>query len=232
MAREFLHWYLAAFAAASFLTTVVLRSWLTRRRAQLSQTVNLRLQRSTGNAVMVVGQFMLQTLTGVHVVMFTRHSHRYEWLGPLEAFETLGWTLGGLVATLIGWGVVWAAQSQLGASWRMGVDDIEGCELKTHGLYRYVRHPIYSGIATIQIGLFLLMPTIASAAIGAAYIALLQIEMLREEAHFRSVQGNIYSRYMSLTGRWLPRWRVSIVSADPMTLPFPQSTERSIRRAA
>lgn len=57
----------------------------------------------------------------------------------------------------------------------------EGGHLVTSGVYRWFRHPIYSAILLLVVGLFLTKPTLGSAITGAAVIAFLLIKARLEE---------------------------------------------------
>ncbi len=53
-------------------------------------------------------------------------------------------TVGGGVLALAGVVFAFAAQSTMGASWRIGVDTSERTELVTHGLFTVIRNPIFT----------------------------------------------------------------------------------------
>jgi len=59
----------------------------------------------------------------------------------------------GIVITII-------SQYQMGTAWRIGVDETERTDLITHGLYNYVRNPIYSGVILFGFGLLLYIPDV------------------------------------------------------------------------
>src|SRR5262249_43754357 len=55
-------------------------------------------------------------------------------------------SLPGLALMLAGLGLALAAQWNMGAAWRIGVDPAERTELVRHGIYRGIRNPIYAGM--------------------------------------------------------------------------------------
>jgi protein-S-isoprenylcysteine O-methyltransferase Ste14 len=57
--------------------------------------------------------------------------------------------------------------------------------VKSSGLYRFVRHPIYAGYLITHVGIFLSTPSLRNALIYAAFLALLFIRILREERVLR-----------------------------------------------
>ena len=111
----------------------------------------------------------------------------------------LGVALAGLAATL-------AAQTGMGASWRIGVDPIERNELVTSGrLFGAVRNPIFTAMVTAQAGIVLVVPTWVSAAALAALVAAVELQVRSaEEPHLLRVHGAAYVDYAARTGRFVP----------------------------
>lgn len=106
--------------------------------------------------------------------------------------------LGGLALSLI-------SQIQMGKSWRIGVDESERTELITHGIYRYIRHPIYSGVMWFGLGLILLFPYWMIALGGLIGYIAIEIHVRQvEETFMLKLHGEIYEEYMKSTGRYLP----------------------------
>ena len=156
-------------------------------------------------------------------------------VGSLEWFAIMSATVGILlapispVATLLEWplgqlffshstthlvgaaisisGIVGAlvAQLAMGKSWRIGVDPSEETELVTHGMFRYVRNPIFTFIGISLIGFFLTVPN------GYSIIAMmltaigiqLQVRYV-EEPYLLKVHGEKYQHYIAEVGRFLP----------------------------
>jgi protein-S-isoprenylcysteine O-methyltransferase Ste14 len=79
----------------------------------------------------------------------------------------------------------------------------EGASLVTTGVYRRFRHPIYTGIVLVVIGLFLRQPTLLTAVAGTVVIAFLAIKVRFEEkllmARYRE-----YAQYKSQTWGIVP----------------------------
>jgi len=101
--------------------------------------------------------------------------------------------------------LVVAAQRQMGASWRVGVDPEERTELVTAGVFGVVRNPIYSGMVLMALGIALMVPNAVSfAAAGDFLLAVeLQVRMI-EEPYLRRVHGSSYENYVAQSGRFLP----------------------------
>lgn len=126
----------------------------------------------------------------------------YAKLAPIdslrtEAIQALGLALayGGLV-----WSV--AAQSQMGANWRIG-NDRSGAELVKGGLYSISRHPIYVGFMAIAAGLFLATPNVLTLLCAVMTFVVLPITARLEEEFQASRHGDVYRAYCARTRRWL-----------------------------
>ena len=105
----------------------------------------------------------------------------------------------GLVGTL-------AAQSAMGSSWRIGVDESERTELVTGGPFALVRNPIFAAMLPTGLGLALLVPNAAAfAGLLALFVALEMQTRLIEEPYLLRTHDESYSRYAARVGRFFPR---------------------------
>lgn len=96
------------------------------------------------------------------------------------------------------------AQLNLGASWRIGIDEGTSPGLVTSGLYRFCRNPIFLAILTILTGYTLLLPTrLSLILLLGAFIGIRQ-QVLAEEAYLLRAYGNAYRGYARNVGRFLP----------------------------
>jgi len=76
-------------------------------------------------------------------------------------------------------------------------------ELITHGIYGWLRHPIYTAILVLVTGIFLRQPTFAVGALGIAVIALLIVKS-RFEEQLLAARYPDYARYREHTWGVLP----------------------------
>jgi len=79
-------------------------------------------------------------------------------------------------------------------------------ELVAHGLYRWVRNPMYVGVLSVVLGEALLYgaPVLLEfAAVGFAFFHLFVV--LYEEPTLEAKFGEAYARYRRTVPRWLPR---------------------------
>ena len=114
------------------------------------------------------------------------------------AFAYVGWAL--LIATLV-WLVI--AQAQMGASWRIGIDDKHRTELVQHGLFTRSRNPIFLAMRVNLLGLFLIFPSAVTAALLVAGEILMQVQVRLEEQHLANLHGAAYEAYRAKVRRWL-----------------------------
>jgi len=80
-------------------------------------------------------------------------------------------------------------------------------ELVTEGPYKYVRHPQYSGLFLIMIGMLIQWPTIITGLMFPVMIFVYYKLSKREEADMIGNFGERYRRYMEKTPMFVPKWR-------------------------
>jgi protein-S-isoprenylcysteine O-methyltransferase Ste14 len=136
-------------------------------------------------------------------------AHQPAGAQPLAAPGTaLAWLGAGLgMATMVaGTTVTLVAQEQMGASWRIGVDTRERTALITHGLFRWVRNPIFTGMALVAVGELLLVPNAVAAVAIILGAAGLQMQVrLVEEPYLRTAHGMAFLDWAATSGRFLPK---------------------------
>jgi protein-S-isoprenylcysteine O-methyltransferase Ste14 len=125
---------------------------------------------------------------------------------PLTSLETNLGLAAGLTLIAGGYGLALVAQSQMGASWRIGVPE-ERTALVTRGLYNRMRNPIYTGFLTAVLGFALVVPSLASAAILTSTWLVLRAWIAIEEERQVQLHGEAFAAYVRRTGRFLPRLR-------------------------
>jgi protein-S-isoprenylcysteine O-methyltransferase Ste14 len=117
-------------------------------------------------------------------------------LGPV--WQAIGWLcfFGGLVVSLV-------AQAQMGASWRVGIDD-RPTQLVTGGLFSLSRNPIFLGMFVTLVGVLLISPApwLLIASVVAAFVVSLQVRL--EERNLVRLHGRSYLAYAAQVGRFVP----------------------------
>jgi protein-S-isoprenylcysteine O-methyltransferase Ste14 len=113
--------------------------------------------------------------------------------------------IGSLLA-LVGIALTIAAQLSMRDSWRIGVDASERTELRTSGMFRLVRNPIFTAMAITASGMLLMVPTAVSLVGLVALIVALHLQVrVVEEPYLLRTHGESYENYRSAAGRFLPR---------------------------
>lgn len=152
----------------------------------------------------VVGRWFRGTLVAIPVILVAVSAGvdvealgRIAWLES-EALRLAAWVI--LALSLV-W--VIAAQAEMGASWRIGIDSAAQPPLVRRGLFALSRNPIFLGMRLALLGLFLVLPTGATLTILVLGEALMQIQVRLEEAHLSDTLGPEYEAYRRVTRRWL-----------------------------
>ena len=94
----------------------------------------------------------------------------------------------------------------LGASLTPSPRPKKHASLVTNGVYKYFRHPVYSGIILILTGISLYSLNIPRGIITSMMIVLLYYKSRYEEELLQQ-QFSEYSNYMKRTGRFFPSFR-------------------------
>jgi protein-S-isoprenylcysteine O-methyltransferase Ste14 len=103
-------------------------------------------------------------------------------------------------------GLAWlvAAQLDLGASWRIGIDESARPGLVTSGLYRFCRNPIFLGLLLVVAGYALLLPTVLSLLLVLGFYVGIRQQTSAEEAWLLRTYGDPYRDYARRVGRLMP----------------------------
>lgn len=109
----------------------------------------------------------------------------------------------GIALAVCGLAIVSLAQRQMGASFRIGIDDAR-TPLVASGLFRWIRNPIFSGILLMLLGVVLIVPGPWSAALWLAAFGAIAWQVRLEERHLLAMHGDAYRRYAARTGRFVP----------------------------
>ena len=145
---------------------------------------------------------------GVLLVAFFLSPRREDW--PLP-----GWLdAAGSAAVAVGAIVLGLAAVNLGRSLTALPTPAARATLQTGGLYRFVRHPIYTGLLALVFGGVVTSRSVVRLALAAALLALLTRKAMWEEAMLRERYPG-YDEYARRTPRFVPRPRRSGGSGGP-----------------
>lgn len=103
----------------------------------------------------------------------------------------------------VGAGVAGLAQTQMGASWRIGTAEGQSGALVAVGLFRYSRNPVFLGQIVLFVGLFALFPDFVQGALTIAIVAAARLQVGIEEQVLAVTLGEPYFEYQRRVGRWL-----------------------------
>lgn len=77
-------------------------------------------------------------------------------------------------------------------------------ELVTTGIYKYIRHPLYSSLFYLTWGIYLKHPTILMTLVALLASVLLYMTSVRDEKECIAYFGDRYREYMKVTKRFVP----------------------------
>ena len=110
----------------------------------------------------------------------------------------------GALLMLAGLVLLVTAQLELGASWRIGIDEAAKPGLVTSGVYSFSRNPIFLALLIIVAGYTLLIPTFLSAALLVGGYIGTRLQIAAEEAYLVQTYGDAYRAYARRVGRLVP----------------------------
>jgi len=117
-------------------------------------------------------------------------------VGPLAA---------GVVCYALGLALFYRSHADLGTNWSVTLQLRNNHRLITRGVYRYIRHPMYSALLVYAAGQALVVPNWLA---GPSYLISLAILCVRrvalEEAMMLDTFGDEYTAYTTTTSRFIP----------------------------
>ena len=105
--------------------------------------------------------------------------------------------------TLIGAAIIVIAQIQMGPAWRIGVHPEDASVLIEHGLYKYSRNPIFSGMSVFAFGVALICNYWWGWIALCAFVMSCHMQISIEEKHLKGHFGELYSTFSQRVPRWI-----------------------------
>lgn len=140
----------------------------------------------------------LGVVPGVYAITGFPRWATYEPQLPLE--------LAGAVVYACGLWLFRASHKHLGPSWSISLEVREHHRLVTQGVYRVIRHPMYSAFWLMAFGQLLLLNNVVAGPAGLAGFGLLYILRVKEEERMMlETFGEEYREYIEQTPRIIPR---------------------------
>lgn len=153
----------------------------------------------------IVGRMgQLLPMAAAYTLMFSYAAHR-GWLGMRFIPRSVELEIVGAILTVAGLAVAIWARLRLGANWSAQVSIRANHELIRTGPYRWIRHPIYTGMLIGLAGTALVLGEnrgIVSFAIAAASF---YFKARKEENFLAQEFGSRFQEHRQHTGMFLPR---------------------------
>ncbi|MGN2638861.1 methyltransferase family protein [Nocardia takedensis] len=128
--------------------------------------------------------------------------------GALSPFAALDspWVQGvGAVIAVAGIAGTLYAQTDMGDSWRIGVDPQETTTLVRRGVFGLIRNPIFTAMLVFAAGITLLIPNPVAVVAFVGLLATIELQVrVVEEPYLAEVHGTAYRDYVHTVGRFLP----------------------------
>jgi protein-S-isoprenylcysteine O-methyltransferase Ste14 len=112
----------------------------------------------------------------------------------------------GLALTALGVAISIWARLTLGANWSSVVTLKKDHELIRAGLYRWIRHPIYTGILLAVVGTAMIRGHLRAWLAFVVILATFYFKARREESFLRQEFGAGFEEHARQTGMFLPKW--------------------------
>src|SRR5438045_3101724 len=113
--------------------------------------------------------------------------------------------LTGAVCLMLGLWLFHRSHADLGTNWSITLEVREKHQLVTHGVYRWIRHPMYLALLVYSLGQALVLPNwLAGSSHGVAMVLLFALRLGPEERLMLEVFGKDYKAYMAATKRVIP----------------------------
>jgi protein-S-isoprenylcysteine O-methyltransferase Ste14 len=195
--KIFLPIYFVTFIAAAF----GYRIYITWKRTGVKPYFLGRLDSLHGIMGVLISIGILSCLA--IALIFSFSPSLYQSFSPIAAMQRNDLNGFGVFLLLISLAWIIFAQAQMGASWRIGVDESKKTDLVTTGVFRLSRNPIYLGMAVTLIGLFLVLPTSTTLGLLIGGIAIIHLQILLEEQDLRKKHGQAFTDYTKKVRRWI-----------------------------
>lgn len=134
--------------------------------------------------------------------IYAFYTEGVRYLLPVWYLENSFLQITGLTILFIA--LVWIAiaQHQMSNSWRIGIDEKNKTRLVTEGVFSISRNPIFLGMISTLLGLFLVIPNAVTFMVFITGFIVVQIQVRLEEDFLLKTHDEDYKTYCSQTKRW------------------------------
>ena len=142
-------------------------------------------------------------LASIYIIVFVIYPAGYRYFMPMDYLQNETLTICGMAILTVS--LIWtsAAQMNMQASWRVGIDEKQKTELVDTGIFHYSRNPIYLGMIATIIGLFLVTPNAFTVLLVVIGYVLIQIQVRLEEEFLYRMHGQVYLDYKKSVRRFI-----------------------------
>jgi protein-S-isoprenylcysteine O-methyltransferase Ste14 len=198
---EFLKIFLPIYATIFFFAVFLLRTAIVWQKTGINAFVLLK----QGGTYGVIGVYfkLLPLASFLAVVSYSFFPSMYDFLAPFHWLENQLIVFVGIFFLIISLFWIWVAQTQMGNSWRIGIDEQRKMELITTGMFSISRNPIFLGMKVNLLGFFLVIPNAVTLTVVVTGFALIDIQVRLEEQHLLNLNDDSYQNYYKKVRRWL-----------------------------
>ncbi len=127
------------------------------------------------------------------------------WWQPKPIKEILPsfWKFAGILIVIIGWVLILIAFVQLNRNLTMLPSPVKNSKLITTGVFKYIRHPIYTGIFLFALGWAMFKYNFDQLIISLLILLLFEIKSNYEEKKLKD-RFPEYDKYKDNTGKFFP----------------------------
>jgi protein-S-isoprenylcysteine O-methyltransferase Ste14 len=187
------------FGKAAFMAGMIAMMVIRAPHGRRSRQVNIVESRKGGleNALLALMSIAMLLLPLIFVITSLLSFADYS-LSPI-AFSV------GVACLVLGLWLFFLSHGDLGDNWSVSLELREGHTLVTRGVYRHIRHPMYTAIGLLAIAQAFLLPNwIAGPACVLALLFMLPLRLGREERMMSDRFGETYTAYQRQTKRFIP----------------------------
>ena len=187
-------WIAKVVVLAGTLTMIAIRAPHGRRSRSVKVAKSHKTSLETGLLVMAwIGFFIPLIWLASPVLSFAEYPLS---LGPLVA---------GVICFVVGLWLFYRSHADLGANWSITLELREQHRLITQGVYRRIRHPMYSALVLYSLGHALVIPNwVAGPSNLVAFAVLFALRVRAEERMMDERFGDEYAAYSARTKRLIP----------------------------
>jgi protein-S-isoprenylcysteine O-methyltransferase Ste14 len=127
---------------------------------------------------------------------------------PLAWYQVIAWILLVICIVPVVWGTLLLRKRGRPVEERSGDTSLLAFEKTTQrvtsGIYKYIRHPLYSSLLLLALGIFFKLPSWVGALLALLAVLFLSLTARADEAECCGFFGTAYQEYMRTTRRFIP----------------------------